>query len=113
MIEPSQLAYVPRFNEDAFKDWLRMHADWHKAIQNKAVSSGKPAYSTYALWDFSDKEDWLYWHQVEHETIANILNLPGPQDFSFLDEDDEVNWETWMKAHADTHASIRTNLGFQ
>jgi hypothetical protein len=110
-ISPQQLAFLPMKDQFALLDWLREHGDWHRLVAQKAVDRGHLNLGTYDVTTMGDRDDWLYFHNSEHENIASTFNISSPPDLSYWDQEEEVNFNNWLQAHALTHDNERKVLG--
>ena len=110
-ISTIQLAYLPRGDENALRDWAQSHAAFHRQVAEKAVKDGHTGIGVYPFNDIlPNLDDWLFFHQADHETISSTYNLEAPPDLSYLDLDDDVNFNNWHFAHALVHQSIQKGL---
>jgi len=110
-VTPSQLAYLPSDDNQAFLDWLGYHAQAHRQVAEKAVRDGHTDLGTYDVADAADMDDWLYFHNQEHQTTAEIYNLAAPPDLSFWDRQDPVNDANWLQSHSLVHQTEKNGLG--
>ena len=111
MIEPRMLAYLEQNNKDALDDWSRLHMEWHQRIYGEAIKQGFKRFDAYpTLRDMEDLEGWLYFHNLEHSSMANSIGI-GQLDLSEVDPDDEISWNSWLEAHSQIHSDLRSALG--
>ena len=110
-IDAMQLSFVPQGNENALRDWAREHGDIHDRITNKAVGDGHTNIGKYSFKDMlANFEDFLWFHNVDHENISATYNLAAPPDLSFWDLDEPITFANWLFAHALVHLDIQKGL---
>ena len=110
-ITPTQLAYLPQGDKQALMDWAREHSNWHKLVAQKAIQRGNLTLGTYDVADMADLDDFLYFHNAEHENTASVFGIGAPPDLSYWDQEEPINWANWLQAHALTHLNEQKALG--
>lgn len=111
MIETRMLAYLEAGDKDALDDWARLHMEWHQKIYEQTLKQGFKRYDAYpTLRDMEDLEGWLYFHNMEHSSMANSIGI-GQLDLSEVNPEDPISWESWLSAHSQIHTDLRSALG--
>lgn len=111
MIETRMLAFLESGDTDAMDDWSRLHMEWHQVIYTTAIKNGFKQFDVYpTIRDMNDLEGWLYFHNIEHQNMANSIGI-GQLDLSDVDPDDHESWSSWLEAHSQIHTDLRSALG--
>jgi hypothetical protein len=111
-MDMSTLSEVTYGNKDSLDLFLFENQLQHTLFHNQLADFGviMPSYPLIDV-DPDNFDDWLQAHQVEHEFLANILNLSNP--FNMLDADfrKEADFYDWLNNHYATHTQIVAALG--
>jgi hypothetical protein len=105
----SEVAYGDKDSLDRFlfENQLQ-HTLFHTSLFQQGLIC--PAYPLIDV-ETDNFDDWLQSHQVEHQFMANALNLSNP--FNMLDADfrKEADFYDWLNNHYVTHTEIAATLG--
>lgn len=108
------LSMVKFGDEDSLKGFMFENGIQHQTFAETIGRTGT-TYSVFPLLDanVNDLEDWLLSHQVEHQAIAQTLNLSNPVNLMDSNWNDENSFYDWLSTHLDIHQQIISALGIQ
>lgn len=108
----ANLSSVVFGDKEAMKDFLFENSLQHTLFRNTITEAGgnPPSYPITDV-DFDNFDDWLLYHQNEHQYFASVLNLNNP--FNMLDADfrKEDDFYEWVSQHYLIHTQIAAALG--
>ena len=108
----ANLSSVVFGDKDAMKDFLFENSLQHTLFRDTLIAGGAnpPGYPITDV-DFDSFDDWLLYHQNEHQYFAAVLNLNNP--FNMLDADfrKEDDFYEWTSQHYLIHTQIAASLG--
>jgi len=106
------LSIVQWGDPESLQEFLFENGQQHKLFQEYLLDDNiiVPRYPIFDL-DFSNIDDWLLLHQVEHQAFAAALELDNP--FNMLDTDwrIESDFYDWIANHVSIHRHIIAALG--
>lgn len=99
-------------NKDAWQAWAFNHAAIHYTAVNAANLQKNQDLPTFCLnpIDPDDLGMWLYNHQIMHNQMNYILNVPG-YNLLELDWQDQDQFMLWMQLNGDEHIRWNAILG--
>jgi len=108
----ANLSNVVFGDKDAMKDFLFENSLQHTLFRDTLIANGAnpPGYPITDV-DFENFDDWLLYHQNEHQYFASVLDLSNP--FNMLDADfrKEDDFYEWVSQHYLIHTQIAASLG--
>lgn len=91
-------------------DFLFTHGMAHETIYTAILSTGVNIDHS-PLIDFSNEEDWMLAHAMEHAYIEGVVNTGITLDLVNVDWHDESDANRWLQGHASLHQMIDQTLG--
>jgi len=108
----ANLSSVVFGDKEAMKDFLFENSLQHTLFRDTLIANGAnpPGYPITDV-DFDNFDDWLLYHQNEHQYFAAVLDLNNP--FNMLDADfrKEDDFYEWISQHYLIHTQIAASLG--
>jgi hypothetical protein len=102
-----------RFGDDeSLQGFLFENGLQHKIFQETLMDSGisVPVFPLIEA-QTSNLDDWLLAHQIEHQTLATLLELNNPFNMLEVDFGNESDFYDWLASHLYIHQQIAQTLG--
>ena len=100
---------VESLGEFLFENGTQHQLFWDTLAKNNLPYSKLPIADA----DPANLEDWLLAHQVEHQALAQYLNLSNPFNMLDVDFNKEEEFYDWVGLHYTIHQQIAAVLGVE
>ena len=106
------LSIVKFGDTESLQEFLFVNGTQHYTFWNTLADQGI-TFSKFPITDadIENLDDWLLAHQVEHQALANILNLSNPFNMLDVDFNSEEQFYDWIGTHQTIHEQIAAALG--
>lgn len=98
---------IESLNAFLFENGTQHQLFWDTLAKNNLPYSKLPIADA----DPANLDDWLLAHQVEHQALAQYLNLSNPFNMLDVDFNKEEEFYDWVGLHYTIHQQIAAVLG--
>ena len=98
---------IESLNAFLFENGTQHQLFWDTLAKNNLPYSKLPIADA----DPANLDDWLLAHQVEHQALAQYLNLSNPCNMLDVDFNKEEEFYDWVGLHYTIHQQIAAVLG--
>lgn len=102
LMSPLLWMQTPYHDEDAWQDFVGVHAMWHRALAERTGTA-------WILTDDLRAEGGP--HEQMHRELGQALNQPASEEMGSFDLNDEVGFQGFMLVHSQEHERFRTAAG--
>ncbi len=101
------LSIVKFGDRDSLGEFLFENGVQHRLFQQILMDAGQyvPVYPIIDA-NVDNLDDWLMVHQVEHQALANLLDLNNPFNLMDSDWNKEEDFYDWIANHLYIHEQI-------
>lgn len=99
-------------DDDAWESFRLAHGLAHQTIYLEIGRLNGGSAKKYPMFEIQKwDKDWLQNHYIEHNSIAEALNIVGTPDISSVNFENQDEVDSWMQAHTAIHKQIDEILG--